>query len=312
MIVRAYEQLNNSFRKELIYKVGTNAGFFSEYNNMILAMLFCLEHKIKFKLCAGPTNFHLQEGWNGFFLPFCPQVTDDKKHYKTSNWKYALKLIVRDKRMDAWKDLYPYFSFGKTQLRTQDVFGRSRDPYRAKRNYYIPELGIEGDIQHACSKLIEITWHYNSTTQKAIDQFKNSVNLPEKYIGFHIRGGDKFVEHKLEPITAYFSQVKNTAIKTGFVLTDDYAVIKEIHQSYPEWDISTFCQKEEHGFFFRDFSSLPTNQQQKQFLRLFASIDLLAQSEQFIGTFSSNPGMYLGMRNASICTGVDFNSWKLW
>ncbi len=310
MTLNAYQLLNKSFKKELIYKVGMSAGFFSEYNCMILSMLYCLEHKIQFKLCSGATNFH-PEGWNGFFLPFCEQVEDNSKHYKTSNWRYALKLIIRDGRFSNYRSLIPYLSWTKKKLKTQDVFGRSRSSHRAKKNYQILGLGINGNIQEACSKLIEITWRYNEKTQKGIDGLKASVNISGDYIGFHIRGGDKFIEHKIEPVEAYFDKVNDPNIRTAFVLTDDYSVIENIHRLYPGWDIKTLCREEERGYFFENFLSQPEELQGRQYLRLFASIDILSQSQQFIGTYSSNPGMYLGMRNAKICTGVDYDTWVL-
>ena len=37
-----YQKLNNSFRNELIFHVGATSGFYSEFNNMVLAMIYCL------------------------------------------------------------------------------------------------------------------------------------------------------------------------------------------------------------------------------------------------------------------------------
>ena len=36
-----YQALNRTFRKELIFHLGSDAGFYSEFNNMILAII-CL------------------------------------------------------------------------------------------------------------------------------------------------------------------------------------------------------------------------------------------------------------------------------
>lgn len=314
MLSDIYQSLNKSFKeKELVFFVGCDAGFFSEYNNMILAMLYCLENRIQFKICAGPTNFHQSEGWNGFFLPFSDQIKNNGAHYRaTFLWKSQLKAIPKYRSLSGLVNFLPQNMIKRNVLLTQDVFSLSRNSQQTLKTFVIPELGINGSLQEACSKLIEITWRYNEETQKKIDELKTSINMPDNYIGFHIRGGDKFMEHKIELIEAYFAKVNNTEVKTAFVLTDDYSTIQEINRLYPRWRVETLCRKEEKGYFHADFLSESEELQEQKYLRLFASIDILAQADQFVGTYSSNPGMYLGMRNAPICTGVDFDSWKLW
>ena len=43
-----YHLLNRSFKKTMIYHIGIDAGFFTEYTYMLHAMLYCLQHKIQF------------------------------------------------------------------------------------------------------------------------------------------------------------------------------------------------------------------------------------------------------------------------
>ena len=38
----AYRKVNEKFESVLVFHVGESAGFFSEYNCMILVMLYCL------------------------------------------------------------------------------------------------------------------------------------------------------------------------------------------------------------------------------------------------------------------------------
>lgn len=45
---------------------------------------------------------------------------------------------------------------------------------------------------------------------------------------------------------------------------------------------------------------------------LFATMEILNRSERFVGTYNSNIGMFQGMRNPSICSGVDFDHWVVW
>ena len=51
-----YHLLNSSFKKTMIYHIGIDAGFFTEYTYMLHAMLYCLQHKIQFKLYSDDAN----------------------------------------------------------------------------------------------------------------------------------------------------------------------------------------------------------------------------------------------------------------
>ena len=42
-----YQALNRTFRKELIFHLGSDAGFYSEFNNMILAIIYCAEFNLQ-------------------------------------------------------------------------------------------------------------------------------------------------------------------------------------------------------------------------------------------------------------------------
>ena len=312
MNIEEYQKINSSFKKKLIYKVGLDCGFFSEYNNMILAMAYCLIHKIQFVLSSNNANFENENGWCGFFEPFCEDVITSKDlHYKTVNWKYMLKILLAQKDLRILRNILPYFSLGKNILYTQDVFERSRDYSLLKKKYYIDPLKIKLSYQEICSILVNLTWKYNLGVEKEVHNLILSLGLPSEYIGFHIRGGDKFLEHKIEPIENYFSK-NETCIKNVFVLTDDYTVISNIKKMYPDYSVYTLCEVSEHGYFHGDFINQDTAYKRRKLIRLFASIDILAASKLFIGTFSSNPGMYLGMRSPTISKGVDFDNWIIW
>ena len=312
MDIALYNQLNASFGRTCTFKLGRSAGFFSEYNNMILAMAYCLIHRIRFQITSENTDFNVQKGWAGFFVPFCEEVEDDRLHYVTENWRAALKNIVLHRHYDAVLSLLPYLWPWKNEMRTQDVFGKCRDRKLTNRIYEIPSIGFRGSLQQLCAQLVNITWRYNEETQKRIEELIAPLNLPKRFIGMHIRGGDKFVEHEMEPLHKYFDLVSDDLNKNLFVLTDDYTIIEQIHKMYPCWHVYTLCQKTERGYFHAQFLKQSYEFQQNQLIKLFASIEVLSRSTQFIGTYSSNPGMFMGMRNPSICMGVDFDHWVIW
>ena len=72
--------MNRTFRKELIFHLGSDAGFYSEFNNMILAIIYCLQYHIKFSMYSLDANFKYKEGWRDFFMPFCDEISDSFHH----------------------------------------------------------------------------------------------------------------------------------------------------------------------------------------------------------------------------------------
>lgn len=302
-----YIKLNNSFKKTFVFHLGVEAGFFSEYNNMILAMLYCLTNKIRFVLYSQDAGFGYEKGWTDFFLPFCDE-TNNAFHHKY-NYRYSsagLSLIERLK-------VRLFKRFNKIDYFTSDLWSLFHNRNMELNHYNISDLGISGDINHACSILIGLTWRYNSESQLSIDRLVSDLNLPEKFIGFHIRKGDKGIEHELIDINSYVGKLEDEIIDDIFVLTDDYLVIEELNQSYFEEKVYTLCPKEDSGYIHSEFLKAPKEVKVKKYLNLFASMDILSQSERFIGTFSSNVGMYLGMRmDPHKCIGVDFEDWRVW
>ena len=95
-LVKKYKQLNNSFSKELVFHLGIDAGFFAEYSYMLHAMLYCLEHRIRFKLYSADANFSYSKGWTDYFKPFCEEVHEHfhhkyNRHPLTTSWKEIWK-----------------------------------------------------------------------------------------------------------------------------------------------------------------------------------------------------------------------------
>ena len=71
-----YHLLNRSFKKTMIYHIGIDAGFFTEYTYMLHAMLYCLQHKIQFKLYSDDANFGWEKGWKIVSPPSASKCTN--------------------------------------------------------------------------------------------------------------------------------------------------------------------------------------------------------------------------------------------
>lgn len=306
-----YYILNKSFRKKFIFHLGSDAGFFSEYNNMILAMLYCLTNKIQFILYSKDANFGFERGWTDYFFPFCDESNDNfHKKYNFRNYDFIQQRLSKKDRLK----IKIYKLFNRIDFLTQDLWLLIRDRNHEHEIYNIPELGIvNSPLRDACRCIIYMTWKYNTETELYIKKKIESLELPPEYIGFHIRRGDKHIEQNLVDTFNYLKKAEEVSyIRDTFILTDDYKVITEVMSSHAHWNIFTLCEKSESGYEHAKFKKQDRTIIKNAHIKLFASLDILSNSTYFIGTLGSNPGMFLGMRmDSKKCIGIDID-WQIW
>ncbi|MDR1091151.1 MAG: hypothetical protein LBL79_08765 [Prevotella sp.] len=308
---RNYYILNKSFKKKFIFHLGSDAGFFSEYNNMILAILYCLVNRIQFVLYSEDANFGYNKGWRDYFLPFCDEVNDN--FHRKYNFRDYDFLRQRLSRKDKLKTRV-YKLLNGVNFLTQDLWLRIRDRSHEDEIYNVPELGIiNSSFRDACRSLITMTWTYEAETGSMIKNKIESLNLPAEYIGFHIRRGDKNIEHKSTGTNLYFEKIKDPDIRNIFISTDDYNVILEVKNDlYTHWNFFSLCREDQVGYDHKQYKKLDKSRIKEEQTDLLISIDILSNSHHFIGTFSSNIGMFMGMRmGAKKSVSVDI-AWQIW
>jgi hypothetical protein len=312
-----YFDLNKSFQKRLVFRFGGESGFFSEYNNLLLAMIFCLKHKIRFEIYSGYSRFAFFDAWSDFFenIPLLHRCLFNKS---LNRRPYVIELSQESLRQKTFK--YRYLAgayktlFGVDYL-TQDLWDFHRDPEFAYATLTVPELGFDkAPLLTVAQKLIGALWRYNARSTSIITDLINNVNLPADYISIHVRAGDKSTETKTFDFSEYMVPAERFSNKkAAFILTDDFTVIEQLRVQFPAWHFQTLCQISERGYFHGDFSKLDPAHKYLQHLKLFASVDICAKSSRFIGTYSSNPGMYMGMRiGPERCFCLDFDHWLIW
>jgi hypothetical protein len=285
-----YTILNNSFKKKYIFHIGANAGFYSELCNMIFAILYCLKYEYKFILYSKDANFAYKNGWNDFFHPFCEETTFFiHKYYNTRNYKP----IIRKRHLLLWKT---YRFFNKKTFLTYELWDKYFCEDFDKAVFDIPNLGIHGDSRKASSIIAKMIYQFNEKTLCEIKSYTNSISLPSKYISMQIRRGDKITECSLCPIDHYFkvaNQISNN--RNLFILTDDYNVIKEIKDTYLDWQVKTLTSPDEKGYNHEAFVRISNQIKKQKLIKLFASIEIIRKSQLFIGTYTTNIGLFLGM-----------------
>ena len=175
-----------------------------------------------------------------------------------------------------------------------DIFNKMRSNDFRNSYFNIKELGIDGDLRHAFGVIAKNLFRFNDETQKEIDKLIESVDLPEKYVGFYIRAGDKITEAELIEPEKYIECLKeHSDIKYIFISSDDYAIINKLQDNHGnEYNIYTL-DKNKTGFHLYDFLSLTEEEQHNHHIKFLASMEILLNSELCFGTYTSNPYSFL-------------------
>lgn len=291
---KKYNEINESYNEVCIY-LGLGTGFFSEFNNIILAILYCLVYKIKFKLFfingTGFPNDKDNKGWREFFMPFCKELIYDADTGLSNIFNFPkneVKVLL-----SAMKEKYGINYFG---YMGSDIFNKMRHNDFRNSHLIIKELGIDGDLRHAFGIIAKNIFRFNNETKKEIDKLIESLNLPKKYIGFYMRGGDKIMEAELVEPEKYIDRLKeHSEIKDIFISSDDYGIIKKLQDKHGnEYNIYTL-DKNKTGFHLYDFLSLTEEDKHNHHIKFLASIEILLNSELCFGTYTSNPSSFLGV-----------------
>ncbi|MCI1682370.1 MAG: hypothetical protein LKI39_07410 [Bacteroides sp.] len=318
-LLKAYLELNGSFKKKCVFHIGASAGFFSEYNMMLLGMLYCLIHHIKFTLYSADANFAYDKGWSDYFQPFCEEEGGVLNKYfnqrPVGDWKTTWRLFRKQRSMNLLtRKLKRYFinlillvykRYKHVDYYMQDIWPQLL-LLKANGRYRIPELGIDGNLTDALQKLAELTWNFNVETSAEVEAITASIVLPDTYAGCQIRGGDKFIESDLLPVDIYISAFsQHPEVKDVFVLTDDYRIMEKLEKSYGQYHWFSLCQESEQGYYHTAFVQNDKDYLRKRMIRFFASMDILTRASLYIGTRTSNPSVFLFMYMPEVCWEAD-------
>lgn len=288
---KKYNKINESYNEVCIY-LGIGTGFFSEFNNLILAILYCLVNKIKFKLyLVNAKGFTNNKGFEEFFMPFCKELIYDTNaefgctlDFSGNNIKQLPSIV---------KKMYGinYFIYNNSYM-----FNKMRHNDFRNSHFIIKELGIDGDIYNAFGIIAKNIFRFNNETKKEIYKLIESLKLPKKYIGFHIRAGDKITEAELIKPEKYIESLKkHSDIKDIFISTDDYSVVEKLKNQYgSKYNIYTLTNKKELGYNQGNFEMSNKNKKYNHLIEFFASIEILLNSELCFGSYTSNPSIFLG------------------
>ena len=296
-----YKQLNESYKRKLIHHFGTGNGFYSELNSLLFSTLFCLQNKLRLELFSKDAAFAFGNGWTEYFKPFCPEFKND----------YIGKRISRD-YINNHRDkhiCYLYKIFTRNDI-LNDIYWYCRSGWFEHSHFHIPELGIDGDIHQAMKVIIPIVYRFNDKYTATIAKFIKDLNLPDEYISLHVRAGDKVTERKLITPQDYLEKAKlHSNCHNFFVATDDYRIFEQLRDNNPEYTFYTSTSPEDKGNNTELFFESSQENIRRNLVEMFSSVEIFLKSQIFIGTYSSNPGLFVGMINEKKMIGMDFDKW---
>lgn len=298
-----YRQLNESHYRKLIHHFGTGNGFYSELNSLLLSVLFCLQNKLRLELYSKDAPFTFGNGWNEYFESFCPEFTNDfigtrisrgyANNSRNNHICYLYKIFTRN---DVLNDIYWYCRTG----------------WFEHSHFHIPELGIDGDIRQAMKVIIPIVYRFNSKYTALINDSIRQLHLPDRFVSLHVRAGDKVNERTLIKPQSYLEKAKSLSdCRDVFVATDDYRIFEQLSNDNPDYTFYTTTSPEDRGNDTQRLFASSEDAIRKNLTEMFASVQLFLQSERFIGTYSSNPGMFVGMLIGDRMTGMDYDRWLI-
>lgn len=305
--------------KTLVYHLGVWAGFFSEYCNMLYAVIYCKRNGINFKLYSKDANFGKENGWQDYFMPYFVEVNDSFHHslnYRfpkdpvTISLRHCLSsvkrmLVKRDK-----SEFRPYYKFKESSHMRKVKLKYGFDYFTQDIWHDIKHQLVMSDLSelHDLDKTI---WKYNDCTSLKVCKMLNNSDLRAfsggGYVGVHIRRGDKITEAPNSSITKYMKAIEaQTDCKKIFVATDDYTVYEELCAAYPDYHFFTLTGKNKKGYQQNDFNDALPEMRYEETIALFADVEMLTEAELFVGTFSSNVGQYMLIRrNGKNCCMID-------
>lgn len=320
MELQKWQKYNSQFRSKCLLKVGDIGGFFSEYNNMLVAIQWCMVHKVRFIMTSKGANFGYKSGWTDYFLPFCDEwnLPLDRKYFNDRRY-YKLYPNAKDRRKAKILHLFLGWWYNlRCKVLHIDYFTRNLfDIFRLQPVndiYTVEGLNLKGTIPEICTELDKIIWRYNPETEAEVRKRMPLREMEcEPYVSIHVRRGDKYTEMDDVDVETYMSTLEQkTNLRRCFVATDDYRVYEHLAEKYPEWSFFTIAKKEDLGFDVNSFNQQNADKTRQDMYELFATIETMAKGEYFVGTMGSNIGMYMYFRMPKgRCFGVDYNDWRI-
>lgn len=303
-------------KKRIIYSL-TTRGLFSELTNLALAKVYADWHGMELLVNSKNWNARIKKGWKDYFQSTLPCRND----FFTAQLKiYSQEKPWIGKIYYSPQEFFTFYLYHcanfiytlfhpHTEL-SKDVFAKMT----------AAEF-VEGTLGEGCfarfSSAFRELYRYNARTEAEITQRKRKLDLPQRYMGVHIRRGDKIVSGEMEEIGigAYISEIekRKDICRNVYIATDDFSSIPLLEEALLPQGFCLYYNEAggKRGFDEKTFNGKAKEERYADTLDVLLDMDVLIHACFFIGTYSSNLSrvvpVYVGPDN---CMSLD-RPWDL-
>ncbi|CAK7042611.1 glycosyl transferase [Bacteroides fragilis] len=280
--------------KYIIYNL-TRRGLFSEILNLALAKSYADFMGMTIIVNTRNWNARIKNGWNDYFLPtlpcincFCTSqvyVTGRKKKIGLRDWFHSPSRVMLHYVLCVANQICQ--KRNKSFLLNDEIYDKMRSNDFVCR---MPKLDIF--IQY--KKILTDLFVFNDDIKRQIDSLKSRIGLPEKYIGVHIRRGDKILTKEMDDIDIeqYIYEIinKSNMSMNIYIATDDHSVISIIQERLHPLGFSIYYNiyVSQEGFSEKKYNRKRKSDKFIDTLYTLLDVCILMEATFFIGTYSSN------------------------
>ena len=303
-------------KTKVIYSL-TTRGLYSELFNLCLATVYC--EKMGYELCINTFywNAKIEKGWNDYF----------ESAFKCSNNYFSAQDKIYTKEKPWIGKIYykprEFFSFYSSEianrlyllLRPHTLL--TKDVFESMRSDSIMNDILGDNAFVLMAESFKKMYQLNSITKHELTKRNLLINIPDDYIGLHIRRGDKIVSQEMNNI--HLDRYVDEAIKHRdisrhvFVATDDVSVVDYLIPRFKDYGMKVFYNNlnKSHGHNEATFNHSSKQFRYEETINVLLEMDILVHSLYFIGTYTSNLSrvvpFFLGLDK---CVSLD-NDWHI-
>lgn len=260
-ILQTYKSINESF-SEKYYLYLSDAGLFSELNNMISAMIMCLIDQKQ--LVINDTQWNWNQ-WDKYFKPFCEIDRDHKIDKKDSIHRYNSPLWKEVRKPKTVQEYCQYFDI-------DDVFQRK-------------------------AILAPIVFQFHDR----LNIIPMQIPPPYLAVHIR-RGDKINTEMKDIPVDIYTQKIKELSQLLGlnniFYASDDMTYVNKLHPQ--ELTKYTLPSNQKSGHYQANFNVSSPEYKMDEFKILVTEVVTLAQSAFLLCTYSSNLTRFVALLRKSL------------
>lgn len=292
-------------KKIIIYSL-TGRGLFSELSNLVLAVVYAKYNDEELIVNTRNWNARVEKGWRDYFESTLPD----------SNSLICSQYRIYTKEKPWWGNIYynpsaffrhyAFYMMNRIFLLFHPDTELGDDVFMKMRSKEFVEK--YEDVRNEYSLELKRVLKFNLKTINYIQNEKNKLNLPEYYIGVHIRRGDKIASCEMEEVslTKYVDAIKDKRhiSHNVFIATDDVSVIDGLRSALDKDGFSVYWNTAvvQNGFDESLFNNKDKRSRYIDTLNMFLDMDILAHSLFFIGTYTSNVSrivpLYIGFEKS--------------